>query len=743
MSIRFARIRSTNVAPKFLGRCVKQFSTSFLSRNTNALSKVRKSSNGWENIFKQINETSPPITNINSALEPFDQLKEVVKKPLWQIYWKLVNREFELPFSNMNNLSNDRVNNLIESFTEKLMLQFEIYLHDPSNSRPILDIKLVDYINPKICNITQIIYLINNDTIPTQLPLFYGYNTKTDCLTNILTKLIYKEYVESSLTHTKQQDSLVDLSNPAEWFPEARKMKRKFIMHVGPTNSGKTYNSLQKLAKAKSGYYAGPLRLLAREIYERFHDQGIKCNLITGEEVIPSIDSFGKISEISSGTIEMIPSHKKMDICIIDEIQMIADPRRGEAWTNAVLGVQAKEIHMCGEESAVPLILKLAKITGDEVEINKYNRLGKLTVCNKEVNNFKNLQKGDCVIAFSKRKILELKCEIERSTNLKVGVIYGALPPEIRSKEANGFNSGHYDVLVASDAVGMGLNLKIKRIVFYATKKFNGNETIPLTASETKQISGRAGRFSKDEGELEGFVTAMYKKDLLFLKKMMNEPIQNLSKACTWPTDKVWTYYMSKFPKYTSFYDILAQFEKETTSIEMENFFITALDSRYEILNLFLRNDLYKKTTIEDQLRLSLAPININMSSPLVVDTALKFFQNITKCETKNIFDFNFLHTETLKRRPKFTATTEQTVQTLQSLEENHKLVLIFLWLSQRWPTLFVDKESATETKTLIEKRISEELLNLRRLIKNSRSVGIEPRRSNPKSFKYRSSQQK
>lgn len=150
-----------------------------------------------------------------------------------------------------------------------------------------------------------------------------------------------------------------------------------------------------------------------------------------------------------------------------------------------------------------------------------------------------------------------------------------------------------------------------------------------------------------------------------------------------------------------------------------------------------------KKTTIEDQLRLSLAPVNINMSSPLVVDTAFKFFQNITKCETKNIFDFNFLHTEILKRRPKFTATTELTVQTLQSLEENHKLVLIFLWLSQRWPTLFVDKESATETKTLIEKRISEELLNLRRLIKHSRSAGVEPRRSNPKGFKFRANQQK
>src|SRR5699024_8616219 len=140
---------------------------------------------------------------------------------------------------------------------------------------------------------------------------------------------------------------------PAEWFPQARKMRRKFIMHVGPTNSGKTYHSLQRLARAQLGYYAGPLRLLAREIYERFNQEGVVCNLITGEEVIPMMDTYGNALEISLGTIEMIPLYKKMDMCVIDEIQMLGDPNRGAAWTAAVLGVQAKEIHLCGEESAV------------------------------------------------------------------------------------------------------------------------------------------------------------------------------------------------------------------------------------------------------------------------------------------------------------------------------------------------------------------------------------------------------
>ena len=147
MSSRLATIRSIGIAPKILGRCIKQFSTSYSLKNANVLNNLNKSSNAWENIFKQINQTKLPNTNITNDLEPFDQLKEVVKKPLWQIYWKLVNREFEPPFSNMNNLDNDRVNSLIWTFTEKLMLQFEIYLHNPLNCRPIPDIKLVDYIN--------------------------------------------------------------------------------------------------------------------------------------------------------------------------------------------------------------------------------------------------------------------------------------------------------------------------------------------------------------------------------------------------------------------------------------------------------------------------------------------------------------------------------------------------------------------------------------------------------------------
>ncbi|CCE83433.1 Piso0_004008 [Millerozyma farinosa CBS 7064] len=718
--------------------------TTSLSRRLLSSSFLRLSSeNDLNRGTKSVRDDSEDIKNFKFGIEKtssLHQLKDVIKASLDTVYARVKAKELQRPFSDLNHVRDDEVDMLFKSFNTKLMQHLETFAVDSSGSRSVEDIDAADFINPMIINAPQIIHSIQMNRVPESFYSFYGIKDRQDVMAHVLTRLLYKEFVAGSLASFKQEESLIDLSNPAEWFPEARRMKRKLIMHVGPTNSGKTYNSLQKLAKAKSGYYAGPLRLLAREIYERFNAQGIKCNLITGEEVVPSMDEFGKVSEISSGTIEMIPLHKKMDICIIDEIQMIADTRRGEAWTNAVLGVQAREIHMCGEESAVSLISKLAEMTGDEIEIHRYKRLGKLSLMNKPINSLGNLMKGDCVIAFSKRKILELKCEIEKTTNLKVGVIYGALPPEIRSKEAYSFNVGDYDVLVASDAVGMGLNLKIKRIVFFATKKFNGSETIPLTISEVKQIAGRAGRYSEIEGESEGFVTAIYKRDLDYLKKVMNKPISDLKKACVWPTNKVWTYYMSKFPKHTSFYSILSSFEKENDNLVMDNYFLTSLDARYEILKLFLRNDLYKRTTIDDQLRLSLAPINISVASPLVVKTTFSFFENITERKTKNIFDFKFLHTTILKSRPKFTATVDETVQCLQYLEENHKIILMFLWLSQRWPTLFVDKESATEMKTLIEKRISEELLNLRRLTKTSRKpfISTNPKRKTKRELRPR-----
>lgn len=157
---------------------------------------------------------------------------------------------------------------------------------------------------------------------------------------------------------------LTQISDPALSYPDARTLKRKVIMHIGPTNSGKTYTALQNLAAAPTGIYCGPLRLLAHEVYERMNKNGVPFNLLTGENKLMSQD----VNRWSC-TIEMAFINQPFDVGVIDEIQMIADEQRGWAWTQAFLGLQARELHLCGEPSAVDLIQKLCSYTGDELEV--------------------------------------------------------------------------------------------------------------------------------------------------------------------------------------------------------------------------------------------------------------------------------------------------------------------------------------------------------------------------------------
>ncbi|CAE6344806.1 unnamed protein product [Rhizoctonia solani] len=320
-----------------------------------------------------------------------------------------------------------------------------------------------------------------------------------------------------------------DLRHMVEWYPLARSIRRKIIMHVGPTNSGKTYNALQALAGSDSGVYAGPLRLLAHEVWTRINKGSIApksdtvdlddaapnlvvtegrpvvlpppkvyagrpCNLITGEDqriVSPNATTV-------SCTVEMIPKHLIWSVGVIDEIQMLADTHRGGAWTSAVLGLAAKELHLCGEDTVVDLVKELCRMTGDELIVNRYERLTPLEVAPYSLEGkLKNVERGDCVVTFSRNDIFLTKRKIEKETGLRCAVVYGRLPPEVRSEQAQLFNDEEsgYDVIVASDSVGMGLNLKIKRVVFLRTDKWNGKQDTPLPVPLIKQIAGRAGRF--------------------------------------------------------------------------------------------------------------------------------------------------------------------------------------------------------------------------------------------------------
>jgi ATP-dependent RNA helicase SUPV3L1/SUV3 len=253
--------------------------------------------------------------------------------------------------------------------------------------------------------------------------------------------------------------SHLDLRYPTEWYPSARKIQRVIHLHVGPTNSGKTYHALKRLEESGNGMYAGPLRLLAHEVYTRFNNKGMVCNLVTGDDV--RIET-GVEAKLSSHTVEMVDCGRPVDVAVIDEIQMIAQEDRGWAWTRALLGTRAKELHLCGETRVVPLIRELAASMGDTLHIHHYDRLNPLKAMSKSLRGqLSTLRRGDCVVSFSVLGIHAMKKQIELDTGRRVAIVYGSLPPEIRAQQAALFNdpNNDYDFLVASDAIGMGLNL--------------------------------------------------------------------------------------------------------------------------------------------------------------------------------------------------------------------------------------------------------------------------------------------
>lgn len=276
--------------------------------------------------------------------------------------------------------------------------------------------------------------------------------------------------------------------NPRDEYPEARAMKRRFILHIGGTNTGKTYAGFQRLMQAETGVYLAPLRLLALEAQEILLDAHVPCSLTTGEEE----DRRPGDTHIAA-TAEKLELDQHYDVAVIDECQMIADPERGYAWTRAILGVLAPEVHLCCAPEAKNLLLRLIRSCGDEYEIVQHRRKTPL-ICMERQVDYDDLRPGDALITFSKVGVLSVAEDLRRR-GMEPAIIYGALPYSTRRKQMEGFLHGDMEYVVSTDAIGMGLNLPIRRVIFMDTEKFDGHERRELRPAEIQQIAGRAGRF--------------------------------------------------------------------------------------------------------------------------------------------------------------------------------------------------------------------------------------------------------
>ncbi|KAF9402486.1 RNA helicase [Mortierella sp. AD011] len=476
-----------------------------------------------------------------------------------------------------------------------------------------------------------------------------------------------------TLFRLQRMREISDLRFPAEWNPAARLMKRKIIMHVGPTNSGKTHNALMRLQSANSGVYLSPLRLLAHEIYERMNKAGTPCNLITGEEKRYAFHDENGVplpesAKMLSCTVEMANLNRKVEVAVIDEIQMLADPSRGWAWTQALLGLPAEEIHLCGEPTVVELVKKICAMTNEEVIVNNYDRLSKLEVQDESIyGNFQGIQKGDCVVTFSRKNIFLLKKAIEAETGLRCAVAYGSLPPESRSTQAKLFNDpdSGYDVLVASDAIGMGLNLNIRRIIFEAVEKFDGAVVRNLSITQIKQIAGRAGRFGTEYAV--GQATTLVQSDIPILKKALATPMIEIKRAAIQPTSEMIEDFAVQMPN-APFSHVLRMFDLmcQNSSIFFPGLFRHMIDAAVLFDNI--------KMPVRERIPFISAPIQVRDDT--VVMAAKKL--------AKAVGDAKKISIDEVVRLPEKGSRQEKDLD-LRKLESSHRVIMLYLWLSQRF----------------------------------------------------------
>ncbi len=321
-------------------------------------------------------------------------------------------------------------------------------------------------------------------------------------------------------------------AQPQMEYPAARALHRTFHLHLGDTNTGKTYQAIQRLKQCERGIYLAPLRILALENFERLNNEGVPCDLLTGEEEIRVEGARHICCTVEKAALEG-DTGRGYDVAVIDEVQLMADLQRGDAWTRAILGLCCPEIHLCGALLSKQQLLHMIADCGDEYEFTEYTRTIPLKVEQREIK-FSSIRAGDALVAFSKREVLALSSRLSRM-GIANHVIYGDLPPEVRRMQYDAFMHSPRPVLVATDAIGMGVNLPIRRLIFTQVEKFDGESYRALTPQEVKQIAGRAGRLGMYD---VGYVACL-DSDVAFIDAMLEAEDEPIHQAVLGPSEAI------------------------------------------------------------------------------------------------------------------------------------------------------------------------------------------------------------
>ena len=265
--------------------------------------------------------------------------------------------------------------------------------------------------------------------------------------------------------------------------------KNKITAVLGPTNTGKTHLAIETMLSSDTGMIGFPLRLLAREVFDKVVKKvgNDKVALITGEEkIIPTNAKYFLC------TVESMPLDKNLDFVGVDEIQMCADHERGHIFTDRLINKRGNKLTMLmGSNTIKNIISKL----DDDIEFINRNRLSKLTyVGHKKISR---INRKTAIIAFSAEEVYAI-AELIRRQKGGAAIVMGSLSPKTRNAQVDLYQSGDVDFLVATDAIGMGINMDLDNIYFSNLKKFDGKKLRKLNLSEIGQIAGRAGRYLND-----------------------------------------------------------------------------------------------------------------------------------------------------------------------------------------------------------------------------------------------------
>ncbi|HOY69367.1 MAG TPA: helicase-related protein [Methylotenera sp.] len=475
-------------------------------------------------------------------------------------------------------------------------------------------------------------------------------------------------------------------------FSNARAIKRHHHFYLGPTNSGKTHHALIALQHAQSGVYLAPLRLLAMEIRDRLVAAGISCNLITGEERV-----LMEGAQHTASTIEMMNPSKAVEVAVIDEIQMLQDPDRGSAWTAALVGVPAKQVFICGSTAVTKPCIAVVEAMGETHEITYLTRKTPLvledeSLCGKRYSKPKvktKLQKGDAVIAFSRKDVLTLSARF-RQWGFTVASIYGALAPEVRRTESERFNSSAADILVATDAIGMGLNLPIRRVIFSNIYKFDGFASRPLNATEVRQIAGRAGRFGIYE---TGYVNVLENDERIHIEHMLNvDDTTDLQKLpVSLPFSSIET--LSVKLNTRKIAEILAYIQER--SRDQDEFFEqSSLNS--QTIQAAIVDEHAPNLSLKDKFIFVCAPIALNVA--FEKDYYLLCLQSVA-----------LSHPRRLPTAPAWLSTTNP--KHLEAAELLSHNISLYAWLSFKFPQIFIDSCQVSALRQQVARYIEGALL--------------------------------